>query len=58
MFTIFVVAVTIGVFVMYVRGEQQLRRSRRKASTRPIDKLPDPTAEREPERDSPSDPPP
>ena len=43
MFTIFVVAVAVGVFVMYFRGEHQLKLKRREASARPIGELPEDT---------------
>jgi hypothetical protein len=43
MFTIFVAAVAVGVFVMFFRGERQLKLQRREASARPIAELPEDT---------------
>jgi hypothetical protein len=43
MFTIFVVIVAVGVFVMYIRGEQQRTRRLREAGPRPIAELPEDT---------------
>jgi hypothetical protein len=43
MFTIFVVVIAVGVFVMYFRGEQQRTRRLREAGPRPIADLPEDT---------------
>jgi len=43
MFTIFVIVIAVGVFVMYFRGEQQRTRRLRESGPRPIAELPEDT---------------